>query len=99
MVEAKWFRAREKQLAVMATGSRGERMSFMGFRVVMTYSDGEREELDEDFETEDDAAEFGREQVSNFSAGGEVLHLSNPGDYPEPADDVEADFEVIETAR
>lgn len=32
----------------------------------------------------------------DFVAGGEVLHLSNPGDYPLSGDDDRADFEVIE---
>ncbi|MBP2414257.1 hypothetical protein JOF48_003056 [Arthrobacter stackebrandtii] len=62
----------------------------------MTYSDGDREELDEFFETESEAEEFGLEQVSNFYSGGEVLHLSNPGDYPAPREEVEADYEVFE---
>lgn len=68
----------------------------MSFKVVMKYSDGEREELDEVFETEGEAEEFGLEQVSNFSVGGEILHLSNPGDYPLPSESVEADYEVFE---
>ncbi|WP_228509310.1 hypothetical protein [Herbiconiux sp. VKM Ac-1786] len=62
----------------------------------MTYSDGDREELDEIFETESEAEEYGLEQVSNFDTGGEVLHLSNPGDYPAPDEGVKADYEVFE---
>ena len=68
----------------------------MSFKVVMTYSDGDREDLDEVFETESEAAAFGSEQVSNFRAGGEVLHLSNPGDYPAPDEGLTADYEVVE---
>ncbi len=34
--------------------------------------------------------------VSNYVAGGEVLHLSNPGDYPLNEDDADVDFNVIE---
>jgi hypothetical protein len=68
----------------------------MSYKVVMTYSDGEREEQDEVFETESEAEAFGLEQVSNFNAGGEVLHLSNPGDYPAPENGVDADYEVVE---
>jgi len=68
----------------------------MSFKVVMTYSDGDREELDDVFETESEAEAFGLEQVSNFDAGGEVLHLSNPGDYPAPDEGVQADYEVVE---
>ena len=34
------------------------------------------------------------EQLSNIETGAEVLHLSNPGDYP--VEDDNSDFEVIE---
>ena len=67
----------------------------MSFKVIMKYSDGSTEEEDEVFDTEEEANEFGLVQVSNYQTGGEVLHLSNPGDYPLDEDD-EADFEVIE---
>jgi hypothetical protein len=39
---------------------------------------------------------FGLEQCDNYDVGGEVLHMSNPGDYPLNEDDDEVDFEVIE---
>jgi hypothetical protein len=38
---------------------------------------------------------YDAEQCSNYKTGGEVLHLSNPGDYPLNEDD-RADFDVIE---
>lgn len=60
----------------------------------MSYPDGTSEEQDEVFETEAEAEAFGLEQCSNYSAGGEVLHMSNPGDYP--LEDEGADFEVVE---
>lgn len=44
----------------------------MSFKVPMTYSDGDREELDEVFEMESEADTFGLEQVGDFNAGGEV---------------------------
>lgn len=66
----------------------------MRYKIVMNYSDGTSEEDDEVFDTAAEAAAYGAVQVENFDAGGEVLHLSNPGDYP--LSDVEADFEVIE---
>lgn len=60
----------------------------------MHYSDGTSEEEDEVFETEAEANDYGLEQLSNIETGAEVLHLSNPGDYPLEDDD--SDFEVIE---
>jgi hypothetical protein len=66
------------------------------FKVVMIYPDGTTEEGDEVFETEDAAREYGQVQCSNFVAGGEVLHMSNPGDYPLSEGDHDVDFDVIE---
>ena len=65
------------------------------FEVIMKYSDRTREEDDEVFESESEATEYGLDQVNNYETGGEVLHLSNTGDYP-LSDDATADFEVIE---
>lgn len=64
------------------------------FKVVMQYPDGTSEEEDEVFETESEAEAFGLDQCNNYIVGAEVLHLSNPGDYP--VNDDTADFEVIE---
>ncbi|WP_207306448.1 hypothetical protein [Arthrobacter sp. S41] len=64
------------------------------FKVVMRYPDGSSEEQDEIFETEQEAENYGLEQCSNYSLGGEVLHMSNPGDYP--LEDEDADFEIVE---
>lgn len=64
------------------------------YKVIIKYPDGTTEEDDEIFATEAEADEYGLVQVSNFSAGGEVLHMSNPGDYP--LDDEDADYEVVE---
>ncbi len=66
----------------------------MAYRVVMQYSDGSTEEDDEVFETEDEANEHGLYMVSCTSLGGEILHMSNPGDYP--LSNEEVDFEIIE---
>jgi hypothetical protein len=63
------------------------------FKVVMVYSDGTRQEDDDLFETESEAEEHGLYLCSCYSEGAEILHLSNPGDYP--LDD-EADFQVVE---
>jgi len=66
------------------------------YKVVMNYPDGTKEEDDEVFETEEEARAHGLEQCNNFVVGGEVLHMSNPGDYPLREDDDDVDFDVIE---
>ena len=65
------------------------------YKVVMKYPDGTTEEFDEVFETESEANDYGLDQLNNYATGGEVLHMSNPGDYPLVEDD-DADYEVIE---
>lgn len=65
------------------------------YKVVMVLPDGTKEQDDEVFETEAEAVAHGEEQCSNYMAGAEVLHMSNPGDYPLSEDD-DVDFEVIE---
>lgn len=64
------------------------------YKVIMKYPDGTTHEEDEIFESEAEANEYGLNCLNNYDTGGEVLHLSNPGDYPESDED--ADFEVIE---
>lgn len=64
------------------------------FKVVTIGSDGSREEDDEVFETEAEADERGQQLCSDYSQGAEVLHLHNPGDYPDPDDEI--DYEVVE---
>ncbi len=66
----------------------------MAYKVEMQYPDGTTEEDDEVFETEAEADEHGLYLVSCYREGGEILHMSNPGDYP--LSDEEADFEIIE---
>lgn len=64
------------------------------FKVVLRFSDGATEVDDEVFDTEAEAEAYGSELCSNYSAGGEVMHLSNPGDYP--LDTAGVDYEVVE---
>ena len=66
------------------------------YKVVMKYPDGTKGELEEVFETREDAHEFGLEQCDYTDVGREVLHMSNAGDYPLNEDDDEVDFDVIE---
>jgi hypothetical protein len=78
-------------------GNRGrEQRTERIYKVVMNYPDGTKEEEDEVFETEEEARAYGLEQCSNYVAGGEVLHMSNPGDYPLREEDDDVDFDVIE---
>ena len=64
------------------------------FKVVTIGSDGTREEDDELFQTEAEAEQRGQQICSDFSQGTEVLHMHNPGDYPDQDDEI--DYEVIE---
>lgn len=65
------------------------------YQVEMQFSDGTTELDDEIFDSEQEAYEHGLYLCSCYSLGGEILNMSNPGDYPlDEGDDV--DFEVIE---
>ena len=46
--------------------------------------------------SEQEAEDYFAEWMSNYSAGGEVLHLSNPGDYPLEMVEQEPDYDVVE---
>lgn len=65
------------------------------FKVKLIFSDGDIEELDGVFDAEEDAEEYALESVSEYKLGGEILNMSNPGDYPFDEED-DVDFEVIE---
>ena len=65
------------------------------FRVVINFSDGDTEELDDLFDSYEDAEQEALEYISNWHAGGEVLELSNPGDYPYEPDN-EPDYDIFE---
>lgn len=52
------------------------------------------EEMDEVFDTEDDAEEYALYLCSCAREGAEILHMSNPGDYDE--DDYDAEYEIVE---
>lgn len=64
------------------------------FKVLLKYADGYEDEDDETFETESEASEHGCYLCSCAREGAEILHMSNPGDYPD--DDCDVDFEIIE---
>jgi hypothetical protein len=67
------------------------------YKVVMNFPDGTTEEMDEVFETEAEARSYGEVCCGNYVTGVEVLHMSNPGDYPPlNEDDEDVGFDVIE---
>lgn len=61
----------------------------------MCYSDGTSDEDDGVFNTEEEADEYGQYLCSCYHLGGEILNMSNPGDYPLDEDD-DVDYEIIE---
>jgi hypothetical protein len=66
----------------------------VGFKVVVHYPNGSREEEDEVFATKTEANDYGLQLLDNYRVGGETLHMSNMGDYP--LSDEAPEFEVIE---
>lgn len=55
----------------------------------------EGEELDEVFDTYEETDDYALYMVSCHHEGGEILELSNPGDYPYDPED-EPEYEIIE---
>ncbi len=53
------------------------------------------EEQDEVFDTYEEAEDYAHDLVGTYHEGGEILELSNPGDYPYDPE-VEPDYEIIE---
>lgn len=64
------------------------------FYIVMKYPDGVEDELDETFDTQEAAEEKALYYCSCYKQGGEILNMSNPGDYPTA--DTECDYQIIE---
>lgn len=61
------------------------------------FEDGFEDEENECFETEEEAQEYMNEINHNIRTGAEVLHMSNPGDYPFDEDeDYDVDYEIVE---
>lgn len=65
------------------------------YKVVMHYPDGEDEEFGEVYDSEKEANDAGLDTCACYREGGEILYLSNPGDYPFGETD-DCDYEVIE---
>ncbi len=54
----------------------------------------EGEEQDEVFNTYDDAEDYANNLVGDYHEGGEILEMSNPGDYPY-APDYEPEYIIV----
>ena len=48
------------------------------------------------YETEEDAQYAVNEWIGAYRYGGEILHLSNPGDYDEPGDCSDIEYDIVE---
>lgn len=66
----------------------------MAYGVMLHYSDGTSQLDDEIFETEKEANDHGYYVSSCHTLGSEILHESNPGDYPFTENGL--DFTVVE---
>lgn len=66
----------------------------VAFKVEMQFSDGTSDLDDEIFEIEDAAYDHGLYLLSCHDLGAEILHDSNPGDYPEADSTDEPEFRV-----
>lgn len=63
------------------------------FKVVINFPNGDTDELDDLYDSYYEAEQAALEYISNWDTGGEILELSNPGDYPyDPANAPEYDI-------
>ena len=66
----------------------------MAYKFILYFPDGETEESEDEYDTYDEAEQGACDWIGNYETGVETLHLSNPGDYPEEAEEVE--FKIFE---
>jgi hypothetical protein len=73
------------------------------YKAELTFSStGATEELDEAFDSREEAQAAAEEWLNNYYTGGEVLRNSNPGDYggfdddEDDEDDEDVDLEIFE---
>ncbi len=59
------------------------------FKPFLLFENGEELDLEEEFDSEEEAVEYGFQSIADYHTGMEVLHMSNPGDYPEENEDIE----------
>lgn len=63
------------------------------FKVVIHYGDWD-DELEEEYSTYDDAMEAVEDYFTDYNTGGEILHMSNPGEYPVVSDSSDLDYDI-----
>lgn len=67
------------------------------YGIYLIDEDGDRDEQDEVFSSEEEAEDYAIYLQGCSRLGAEILHMSNPGDYPYDEDDFEApDYEIFE---
>ena len=68
------------------------------FKVVITFGSGGTYEIDDVFETREEAEDSGMYHLGCRREGAEILSMHNPGDYPMPDEEdfAEDDFEIFE---
>lgn len=69
------------------------------YQVKYIYPDGTEELDDEIYGTYEEADDAGSYGCSCYMLGGEILHLSNPGDYDDPQESDRPTYEAIEVER
>lgn len=67
----------------------------MKYKAILYLENGNTLESEELFDTYEEAFRDGEEMTSDYMLGGEILHMSNPGDYPFD-EDQEIELEVVE---
>ena len=55
----------------------------MAYKLILIDEDGYEDEQDEIFETEEEAEDYALYLEGCAQEGAEILHMSNPGDYPD----------------
>lgn len=65
------------------------------YKINLLFDNGDIEEQEEEFETYKEAEECALYLCSCYHQGSEILHMSNPGDYPYDENE-EVDYEIFE---
>ena len=68
----------------------------MSYGIRLLFPDGTEDELDEEYDTMEDAADQAQEYCSAYKVGGEILNMSNPGDYPMEEVGGDCNYEIFE---
>lgn len=67
------------------------------YKLIMHFADGTSDEIEDLFDTEEEASDTGAYYVGCVKTGAEILNASNPGDNPYDEETfVEDDYEVEE---